>query len=164
MRKANDIATVSDTGIETLVRAYMTVNTICLPAGHYRVEEGSEHYLFYALEKPPKDFHSQTHCGTRSVRHESTAGKQTRSCAVYGDSGTKVSPEGYGYGEEAGSTGSGEFVRSRSALSLISSQFSRAQWKTQIKRYILASKYAFYVAECDHPPLSNYPPYPLAGT
>ena len=29
----------------------MTVNTICLPAGHYHVEEGFEHYLFYALEK-----------------------------------------------------------------------------------------------------------------
>jgi len=27
------------------------VNTICLPAGHYRVEEGSEHYPFYELEE-----------------------------------------------------------------------------------------------------------------
>ena len=51
MSKAKDIAVVSDAGIESLVRAYMTVNTICLPAGHYRVEEGSELYLFYALEK-----------------------------------------------------------------------------------------------------------------
>ena len=51
MSKTTDIATVSDTGIESLVKAYMSVNTICLPAGHYRVEEGSEHYLFYALEK-----------------------------------------------------------------------------------------------------------------
>ena len=29
----------------------MRVNTLCLPAGHYRVEEGSEHYLFYELEE-----------------------------------------------------------------------------------------------------------------
>ena len=29
----------------------MRVNAICLPAGHYRVEEGSEHYLFYELEE-----------------------------------------------------------------------------------------------------------------
>ena len=29
----------------------MRVNTICLPAGHCRVEEGSEHYLFYELEE-----------------------------------------------------------------------------------------------------------------
>ena len=26
-------------------------STLCLPAGHYRVEEGSEHYLFYELEE-----------------------------------------------------------------------------------------------------------------
>lgn len=51
MSKANDIAVVSDAGVESLVRAYIAVNTICLPAGHYRVEEGSEHYLVYALEK-----------------------------------------------------------------------------------------------------------------
>jgi glycerol-1-phosphate dehydrogenase [NAD(P)+] len=29
----------------------MRINTICLPAGHYRVEEGSEHFLFYELEE-----------------------------------------------------------------------------------------------------------------
>lgn len=28
----------------------MRVNALCLPAGHARVEEGSEHFLFYALE------------------------------------------------------------------------------------------------------------------
>jgi hypothetical protein len=49
MSKANDVAVVSDAGIESLVRAYMTVNTISLP--DYRVTEGSEHYLFYVLEK-----------------------------------------------------------------------------------------------------------------
>jgi len=34
-----------------IVEGYMTVNTICLPAGHYRIEEGSEHFLFYELEE-----------------------------------------------------------------------------------------------------------------
>ena len=29
----------------------MYLNTICLPAGHFRIEEGSEHYLFYELEE-----------------------------------------------------------------------------------------------------------------
>jgi len=29
----------------------MKMNTICIPAGHARVEEGSEHYLFYELEE-----------------------------------------------------------------------------------------------------------------
>jgi len=33
-----------------LVEGYMRVNALCLPAGHARVEEGSEHFLFYALE------------------------------------------------------------------------------------------------------------------
>ena len=28
----------------------MDVNRVCLPLGHYRIEEGSEHYLFYELE------------------------------------------------------------------------------------------------------------------
>ena len=29
----------------------MKLNTICLPINHYRVEEGSEHFLFYELEE-----------------------------------------------------------------------------------------------------------------
>ncbi len=28
----------------------MRINALCLPAGHARTEEGSEHFLFYALE------------------------------------------------------------------------------------------------------------------
>lgn len=40
----------SDTGLKAIVDGYMKLNTICLPAGHFRVEEGSEHYLFYELE------------------------------------------------------------------------------------------------------------------
>ena len=51
LNKADDIASMSDAGIQCIVDAYMAVNTICVPSGHYRVEEGSEHYVFYALEK-----------------------------------------------------------------------------------------------------------------
>lgn len=48
---ADAIRTCTDSGMKLLVESYMRINTICLPAGHYRVEEGSEHYLFYALEE-----------------------------------------------------------------------------------------------------------------
>ena len=51
MSKTDDIRRVTDKGIECIVRGYMEVNTLCLPVDHYRVEEGSEHYIFYALEK-----------------------------------------------------------------------------------------------------------------
>ena len=51
MSKPQDIARVTNDGIDTIVNGYMEVNSICIPAGHYRVEEGSEHYLFYAMEK-----------------------------------------------------------------------------------------------------------------
>lgn len=47
---APEIARCSDTGLRALVEGYMRVNALCLPAGHARVEEGSEHFLFYALE------------------------------------------------------------------------------------------------------------------
>jgi glycerol-1-phosphate dehydrogenase [NAD(P)+] len=47
---APDIAACSDAGLRALVEGYMRVNALCLPAGHARVEEGSEHFLFYALE------------------------------------------------------------------------------------------------------------------
>lgn len=49
--KVDDIAAVTDEGIKAIVDGYMEVNSICIPAGHYRVEEGSEHYVFYAMEK-----------------------------------------------------------------------------------------------------------------
>ncbi|XP_065836754.1 glycerol-1-phosphate dehydrogenase [NAD(P)+]-like [Oscarella lobularis] len=52
--KIADIRGVTDDGLWSIVEGYMTINTICLPLGHYRVEEGSEHYLFYALEKKLK--------------------------------------------------------------------------------------------------------------
>ena len=50
MAQANDIRNCTDAGLQAIVDAYLRINTICLPAGHYRVEEGSEHYLFYELE------------------------------------------------------------------------------------------------------------------
>jgi len=46
-----EIRDVTDRGLRTIVEGYMGVNTICLPAGHYRTEEGSEHFLFYELEE-----------------------------------------------------------------------------------------------------------------
>lgn len=51
MAKAEAIRACTDEGLRAIVEGYMRVNTICLPAGHYRVEEGSEHYLFYELEE-----------------------------------------------------------------------------------------------------------------
>lgn len=51
MGKADAIRNCTDDGLRAVVEGYMRVNTICLPAGHYRVEEGSEHYLFYELEE-----------------------------------------------------------------------------------------------------------------
>lgn len=46
-----DIREVTDIGIRALVEAYMKMNTIALPAGHWRFEEGSEHFVFYELEQ-----------------------------------------------------------------------------------------------------------------
>jgi glycerol dehydrogenase-like iron-containing ADH family enzyme len=48
---AGEIRVLSDAGIRTIVKGYIAVNTICLPRGHYRAEEGSEHFLFYELEE-----------------------------------------------------------------------------------------------------------------
>ncbi len=48
---ASEIRDCTDRGLQAIVDGYMCINTICLPAGHYRVEEGSEHYLFYELEE-----------------------------------------------------------------------------------------------------------------
>jgi glycerol-1-phosphate dehydrogenase [NAD(P)+] len=49
--QASEIQALTDRGLETIVRGCLRMNTICLPAGHYRVEEGSEHFLFYELEE-----------------------------------------------------------------------------------------------------------------
>ncbi len=51
MARAAAICQCSDDGLRAIVEGYMRVNTLCLPAGHYRVEEGSEHYVFYELEE-----------------------------------------------------------------------------------------------------------------
>lgn len=47
----SEIKNNTDRGLTAIVEGYMKMNTICLPAGHYRVEEGSEHFLFYELEE-----------------------------------------------------------------------------------------------------------------
>jgi glycerol dehydrogenase-like iron-containing ADH family enzyme len=47
---AEDIAAASDAGLRALVHGYMRINALCLPAGHPRAEEGSEHFVLYALE------------------------------------------------------------------------------------------------------------------
>ena len=49
--QAQEIRACTDKGLRTIVDGYLNVNRICLPAGHYRVEEGSEHFLFYELEE-----------------------------------------------------------------------------------------------------------------
>ncbi len=49
--KASDIRACTDAGLQAIVDGCIKLNTICLPAGHFRVEEGSEHYLFYELEE-----------------------------------------------------------------------------------------------------------------
>lgn len=41
----------SNEGLQAIVDGYLRINELCLPVGHYRVEEGSEHYLFYELEE-----------------------------------------------------------------------------------------------------------------
>tara|TARA_B100000427_G_scaffold165865_1_gene137782 strand:- start:6 stop:1034 length:1029 start_codon:yes stop_codon:yes gene_type:complete len=48
---SEDIRNLTNKGIEAIVKGYMEVNRVCLPEGHYRIEEGSEHYLFYELEE-----------------------------------------------------------------------------------------------------------------
>ena len=46
-----DIKENNDNGLRSIVEAYISLNTICLPIDHFRIEEGSEHYLFYELEE-----------------------------------------------------------------------------------------------------------------
>ena len=40
-----------DEGLQAIVDGYVRVNQLCLPVDHYRIEEGSEHFLFYELEE-----------------------------------------------------------------------------------------------------------------
>jgi glycerol-1-phosphate dehydrogenase [NAD(P)+] len=50
LRAVPEIAAATDAGLHAIVHAYMQLNALCIPAGHPRVEEGSEHWLLYALE------------------------------------------------------------------------------------------------------------------
>ncbi len=50
-QQTDEIRNCTDDGLAAIVEGYMHINTICLPADHYRVEEGSEHFLFYELEE-----------------------------------------------------------------------------------------------------------------
>ncbi len=50
-KNIGEIRQVTDRGVRTLVEGYMNMNTIALPAGHWRFEEGSEHFVFYELEE-----------------------------------------------------------------------------------------------------------------
>ena len=48
---ADDVAAVSDHGIEGILSAYAQINAMCLQLGHSQPEEGSEHYFAYNVEK-----------------------------------------------------------------------------------------------------------------
>jgi glycerol-1-phosphate dehydrogenase [NAD(P)+] len=47
---AEEIRTLSDDGIRTIVECYLEINDICIPLGHYRPEEGPEHFFAYNVE------------------------------------------------------------------------------------------------------------------
>jgi glycerol-1-phosphate dehydrogenase [NAD(P)+] len=47
---AADIRKLTDVGIRTTVECYLEINDICIPLGHYRVEEGPEHFFAYNIE------------------------------------------------------------------------------------------------------------------
>ena len=72
------------------------MNTICLPAGHYRVEEGSEHYLFYAIEKRLQRSFIHGHIVGLGVYVVSRLHSQSNDphtvLEFMGDNGTEVSP------------------------------------------------------------------------
>lgn len=48
--QADEVAVVSDTALEHIIRAYVEVNALLLTVGHSGPEEGSEHYFGYAAE------------------------------------------------------------------------------------------------------------------
>ena len=47
---ASDIRVLSDDGIRAIVECYLEINDICIPLGHYRAEEGPEHFFAYNVE------------------------------------------------------------------------------------------------------------------
>jgi len=48
---SEDIRELTDIGLKVLLDCLLDTAEICQPLGHYRAEEGSEHFLFYAIEK-----------------------------------------------------------------------------------------------------------------
>jgi len=48
--QAEEIRTLTDQGIRTIVECYLEINDICIPLGHYRPEEGPEHFFAYNVE------------------------------------------------------------------------------------------------------------------
>ncbi len=49
-QQAEDIRSLADEGIRALVECYLEINDICIPLGHYGVEEGPEHFFAYNVE------------------------------------------------------------------------------------------------------------------
>lgn len=47
---ADEVRELSDLGLKVLVDCHLEVVEICQPLGHFRAEEGSEHFFFYAVE------------------------------------------------------------------------------------------------------------------
>jgi glycerol-1-phosphate dehydrogenase [NAD(P)+] len=47
---AGEIRMLTDEGIRTIVECYLEINDICIPLGHYRAEEGPEHFFAYNVE------------------------------------------------------------------------------------------------------------------
>jgi glycerol dehydrogenase-like iron-containing ADH family enzyme len=47
---ADEIRNLSDDGIRAIVECYLEINDICIPLGHYRPEEGPEHFFAYNVE------------------------------------------------------------------------------------------------------------------
>ena len=47
---ASEIRALSDDGIRAIVECYLEINDICIPLGHYRAEEGPEHFFAYNVE------------------------------------------------------------------------------------------------------------------
>jgi glycerol-1-phosphate dehydrogenase [NAD(P)+] len=48
--EASEIRALSDDGIRAIVECYLEINDICIPLGHYRAEEGPEHFFAYNIE------------------------------------------------------------------------------------------------------------------
>jgi glycerol-1-phosphate dehydrogenase [NAD(P)+] len=48
--QAEEIRALTDQGIRTIVECYLEINDICIPLGHYRAEEGPEHFFAYNVE------------------------------------------------------------------------------------------------------------------